>query len=117
MAYYALVLMGIAYDFIGDVEKSDECFKNAELFCIERNEHLLNWVLTMEKNGRYDEMTAVLDKMEDPLRVNPFPNRTFLIENRAYHNTGNFIKELRERVNRRATEHVVDMKSIKFDFK
>lgn len=117
MAYYGLVLMGMAHDFIGNKEKSDECFKNAELFCGDRNEHLLNWALTMEKNGRYDEMSAIIDRMEDPQRVNPFPNRTFLIENRAYHNTSNFLNELRERVNKRMSEHVVDMTSIKFDFK
>lgn len=115
MAYYALVLMGMAYNFIGDTEKSDECFKNSELFCNGRNEHLLNWALTMQKNNRYDEILQLIDKMEEPSRVNPFPNRTFLIEDRAYHNTSNFLKEFREWVNRKKGEHVVDMSSFKFE--
>lgn len=117
MAYYALVLMGMAHNFIGDIKKSDECFSNAELFCDDRNEHLLNWAFTMERNGRFDEMLPLLDRMLEPSRVNPFPNKTFLIENRAYHNTDNFLKEYRERIINRQSEHVVDMTSLKFDFK
>ena len=117
MSYYALVLMGMAYDFIGDREKSDKCFMSAELFCPDRNEHLLNLVLTMEKNGRYDEMIPILNRMKEPSRLNPFPSRTFLIEDRAYYNTSNFINDIIERVTRRQDEHVVDMNSVKFDFK
>lgn len=117
MAYYALVLMGTAYDFIGEIDKSDECFRNAELFCSDRNEHLLTWALKMENRQRYEEMISLLDIMESPDRVNPFPRRTFLIENRAYHNTGNFLKELRDRITNRINEHVVDMSSVKFELK
>jgi hypothetical protein len=117
MAYYALVLMGMAYDFIGDLKKSDECFTNSELFCDDRNEHLLNWVLIMERKGRFDEILPLIDRMMNTSRVNPFPNRTFLIENRAYHNTGTFLNELRDRVVKKQSEHVVDMTSLKFDFK
>jgi hypothetical protein len=116
MAYYALVLMGNAYDFIGDKENSDECFQNAGLFCSDRNEHLLYWAFVMEKRGRYEEIFPVLDMMEEPSKVNPFPDRTFLIENRAYHDTSNFIKELREKIKSKMSEHVVDMTSVKFEF-
>jgi hypothetical protein len=116
MAYYGLVLMANAYDFMGNKEKSDECFQNAELFCPNRNEHFLNWLFVMEKRGRYEEMLSILDKMEEPSRVNPFPERTFLIENRAYYNTSSFMKELRQKVNSKLSEHVVDMTSVKFDF-
>jgi hypothetical protein len=70
----------------------------------------------MEKRGRYEEMLSILDKMEEPSRVNPFPERTFLIENRAYYNTSSFMKELRQKVNSKLSEHVVDMTSVKFDF-
>ncbi len=103
--------------FIGDNTKSDECFKNAQLFCGERNEHYLNWILTLENKGRFEEIIPIIDLMEEPSRVNPFPKRTFLIENRAYHNSSNFLKEYRERIEKRLSEHVVDMTSVKFDFK
>jgi tetratricopeptide (TPR) repeat protein len=116
MAYYALVLMGNAYDFIGDNEKSDECFQNAELFCSDRNEHLLYWLFVMEKRGRFEEILSVLDRMGEPSKVNPFPERTFLIEDRAYHDTSNFIKEFREKIELKMSKHVVDMTSVKFDF-
>lgn len=116
MAYYALVLMGNAYDFIGDNEKSDECFQNAELFCSDRNEHLLYWLFVMDKRGRFEEILSVLDRMGEPSKVNPFPERTFLIEDRAYHDTSNFIKEFREKIELKMSKHVVDMTSVKFDF-
>lgn len=117
MAYYGLVLMAMAYDFIGDSVKSDECFSNAGLFCGDRNEHYLNWILSLEKSGRYEEIIPIIDMMEEPSRVNPFPNKTFLIENRAYYNSSTFLKEFRDKINKRLTEHVVDMTSVKFDFK
>jgi hypothetical protein len=117
MAYYGLVLMAMAYNFIGDYTKSDECFTNAGLFCGDRNEHLLNWIIILEKNGRYEEIIPIIDIMEEPSRVNPFPNKTFLIENRAYYNSSSFLKEFRERIEKRLTEHVVNMTSVKFDFK
>lgn len=116
MAYFALVLMGMAYDFMGDEKKSDECFINSELFSDLRNEHYLNWILIMEKRGRYDEMLTIIDKMEDVKRVNPFPERTFLIEDRAYYDSSTFLKELREKVIKKQNEHTVNMDSVKFDF-
>ena len=52
-----------------------------------------------------------------PEKVNPFPNRTFLIENRAYLNTSNHLNEYREYIQRKMSEHRVNMDSVTFDFK
>jgi hypothetical protein len=70
----------------------------------------------MEKRGRFEEILSVLDRMGEPSKVNPFPERTFLIEDRAYHDTSNFIKEFREKIELKMSKHVVDMTSVKFDF-
>ena len=117
MAYLALILMGQAHDFIGDFDKSEECYRNAELFCQGRNENLLYLALSLEKRLKYDEVISVLDVMLQSERKNPFPNMTFLIENRAYHDTSDFLLEFRDRINKKLTEHTVDMSSVRFDFK
>jgi hypothetical protein len=55
--------------------------------------------------------------MLDPKRINPFPTCSFLIEDRAYHNTGNFLIELKNRTEKKMSEFSINLDSIKFDFK
>jgi tetratricopeptide (TPR) repeat protein len=88
--------MGQAYDFIGDFEKSKNHFLSAELFINDRNEHLLNYCSSLEKQGKYSEILPIIDKMCSPQKVNPFPNRVFLIDDRAYLSTSNHLNEYRE---------------------
>jgi hypothetical protein len=52
--------------------------------------------------------------MVKPERTNPFPHLSFLIEDRAYYNSGNFLNEWRERLNRKQTEYIIDSDSIDF---
>jgi hypothetical protein len=54
--------------------------------------------------------------MLDPKRINPFPTCSFLIEDRAYHNTGNFLIELKNRTEKKMSEFSINLDSIKFDF-
>ena len=115
MAYYALIMMGHAYNFIGDVAKAMDCYKKAELFCLGRNEHLLHLSGCLEKQNRYEEILPIIDVMSK--KDNPFPNRTFLIEDRCYLNTSNFLNEYRERIERMINEPIIDLSSINFDFK
>ena len=117
MGYFALILMAQAYDFIGDFEKSKNHYLSAELFIKNRNEHLIYYCGSLEQQGKYEEILPVIDEMCKPEKVNPFPNRTFLIENRAYLNTSNYLNEYREYIQRKLSEHRVDMNSVTFDFK
>ena len=114
MAYYALIMMGHSYNFIGDVAKAMDCFEKAELFCVGRNEHLLHLSDCLERQNRYEEIISILDRMSE--NNNPFPNRTFLIEDRCYLNTSNFLNEYRERIERKMNEPIIDSDSIFFDF-
>jgi len=114
MAYYALIMMGHSYNFIGDVAKAMDCFEKAELFCVGRNEHLLHLSDCLERQNRYEEIIPILDRMSE--NNNPFPNRTFLIEDRCYLNTSNFLNEYRERIERKMNEPIIDSDSIFFDF-
>jgi hypothetical protein len=90
---------------------------NAGQFAPERNEHYIYLNLYLEDLNRYDEIITNIDKMIQPDRKNPFPNKSFLIENRAYYDTSNFLIELRERIEKKTKEHSIDLKSVEFNFK
>jgi hypothetical protein len=114
MGYYALIMMGHSYNFMGNIVKAMDCYNKAELFCVGRNEHLMHLVFCLEKQERYEEVISILDRMVE--KNNPFPNRTFLIEDRCYLNTSNFLNEYRESIQRKIDEPIIDTDSIFFDF-
>jgi len=116
MAYFALIMMGNAYDFMGNVEMSDKCFNTASTYIGDRNEHYLYHAFILENQKRYDEVLELIEKMSDPSKVNPFPRRTFLIENRAYLDSSNFLNEYKEKIQNKMSEHTIDMTSVKFEF-
>jgi hypothetical protein len=117
MAYFALILMGDAHNFIGNVDKAIEHYQLAEQFSPDRNEHLMHLCFYFEKLNRIEEALTVVNKMLQPERVNPFPRMSFLIEGRAYHNTGTMLYDLRDKFLQKINEPMVDMTSITFDFK
>jgi tetratricopeptide (TPR) repeat protein len=102
---------------MGDFEKSKNHYLSAELFIKNRNEHLIYYCSSLEQQGKYEEILPIIDKMCSLEKVNPFPSRTFLIENRAYLDTSNHLNEYREYIQRKLSEHRVDMNSVTFDFK
>ena len=117
MAYFALIMMSHAIWFIGDKEKALWYLNNAGQFAPERNEHYIYLNSYLEELKRYDEIITNIDKMIQPDRKNPFPEKSFLIENRAYYDTSNFLIELRERIEKKTNEHSIDLKSVEFNFK
>ena len=116
MAYFALIMMGNAYNFMGNVEMSDKCFEVADTYIGDRNEHYLYHAFILEGQKRYDEVLGLIEKMCDSSKVNPFPRRTFLIENRAYLNSSDFLNEYKEKIQNKMSEHTIDMTSVKFEF-
>ena len=116
MAYFALIMMGTAYDFMGDVENCDKCFNVAQSYSVDRNEHFLHHAFILEKQKRYEEVLQLIESMMNPSKVNPFPSRTFLIEDRAYLSSSNFLNEYKEKIKNKMSEHSIDMTSVKFDF-
>jgi hypothetical protein len=117
MGYFALIMMSHAIWFIGDKEKALWYLNNAGQFAPERNEHFIYQNSYLEELGRYDEIIKNIDFMVQPERKNPFPEKSFLIENRAYYDTSNFLIELRERIEKKTNEHSIDLKSVEFNFK
>lgn len=117
MGYFALIMMSHAYWFIGDKVRALWCLENAGQFAPERNEHYIYLNSYLEELKRYDEIITNIEKMIQPERKNPFPDKSFLIENRAYYDTSNFLIELRERIEKKTKEHSIDLKSVEFNFK
>ena len=49
-------------------------------------------------------------------KANPFPFKTFLIENRCYLDSSNYLNEYREMIQKKIDEPIIDLTSVKFDF-
>lgn len=116
MSYFALICMAQAYSFMGMNEKSLECFEYAHEFSPNRNEAMMYHVFQLDSMKLYDKAIELIDFMIQPERKNPFPSQCFLIEDRAYYDTSDFLIELKKKIISKTEEHVVDMDSVKFEF-
>ncbi len=116
MSYQALIMLGQAYSFIGDIEEAEKYFPLAEVFVPERNEHLMYWAYHLRAKQKYDEALAVVQTLLDRNNPNPFPKRAFLIEDRAYTNSSNEMFELRDELLRKINEPILSSEGVEFDF-
>ena len=116
MAYFTFLSMGDIYKFMGDLEKAKETYAEADKFFPERNEHWLYTVYILRSEKKYKEAIELLDHMMNPSRVNPWPNCTFLVESRAYVNTGDHLKTLKEEISNQMEQPEIVLESVKFEF-
>ena len=94
MSYLAHCLIGNAKRFMGDFKGSLTSYSSAGKYSPERNEHLM-WMSEVYNDlGDYSSMLECTAIMIDPARVNPFPNKIFLLWNSAYCDTGTYVNEL-----------------------
>jgi len=117
MAYFGLIVMSWAFNFIGEHQKAEEHLILAEPFSPRRNEHLLYLAFHYENLGKYEKVLETIDLMAKPEKTNPFPDLAFLIEDRCYLNTSNFLNQYRETISNKMGEHIIDSESFTFDFK
>jgi hypothetical protein len=118
MGYFTFVCMAWNHAFLNSpVEKVLELYSFAEMFCPQRNESKLYKAQYLESKGMNAEALKEVQEMIQPERVNPFPRFSFLIENRAYFDTSNFLTEMKERLERKLNEKIIDSESFYFDFK
>jgi glycosyltransferase involved in cell wall biosynthesis len=115
-SYLTLMFMAHAYKFIGDIDSSIKHYKLAGQFCPDRNEHYVYLIFLLNEIGRHEEILEITNVMLQPERTNPYPNLCFLVEDRAYYNTGTLIKELQESAKRKLEEHSIDTQSLHFRF-
>lgn len=116
MAYFGLIVMGWNYDFIKEFDVAEQHFKLAGEFSQGRNEHLVYLAFHYESIGKFDEALKTVESMIQVGLKNPFPAKSFLIEDRAYINTSNFLFEFRDSLSKKTQEHVIDSESFRFDF-
>jgi glycosyltransferase involved in cell wall biosynthesis len=116
MAYAALLLEGNIYEYIGDMDKAVHVLTEAEKFAPRRNEHLLYLAFLYKNMKKWDKVIEIVESAMQPERTNPFPDFCFLIEDRAYYNTSNNLKELLDDARRKSNEPVMSSDSIDFDF-
>jgi tetratricopeptide (TPR) repeat protein len=117
MCYFALILIADAYKFMGKQEDAIDHYLLAEQFSPYRNEHLLRLCTYLDELGRTENALTVVNKMLEPNRRNPFPMQSFLIEGRAYYDTGNLLYELKEKFEKKLNEHIIDLNSVRFELK
>jgi hypothetical protein len=118
MGYFTFVCMAWNHAFLNSpVEKVLELYSFAEMFCPQRNESKLYKAQYLESKGMNAEALKEVQEMIQPERVNPFPRFSFLIENRAYFDTSNFLAVMKERLERKLNEKIIDSESFYFDFK
>ena len=98
MGYYAMILIGKAYDFLGEYEKMLKYYKGASEFNPYRNEHYLKLAEYYESMGQYRNMLKITSNyLMNITRKNPFPESSFLILNNAYWDSGTYCEELHTR--------------------
>jgi hypothetical protein len=97
MGYYAMMLIGDAYKFIGDDVNFLTYMLNAHKFNPIRNEHYVKLAKHYELLGQYQNMLEITSILTSPNRPNPFPESSFLIENSAYYDTSDNVKLMHER--------------------
>ena len=117
MAYFAFITMAFAYNFLGEHDKAEKYFNYATDSVPTRNEHYFHLLFFYEGLKKYDKVIETLDLMMKPERKNPFPTLSFLIEDRAYMDTSNFLNEYREKISKKINEPMIDLNSVNFDFK
>ena len=92
-----MILIGQAYEFLGEDTKALQYYSDAYKFNDFRNEHYLRLAFFFEKKKQYQNMLRVTTLIADVSRKNPFPTYSFLIENSAYVDTGTLVNELHQR--------------------
>ena len=97
-SYYAMMLIADAYYFIGQNEKAKYYYWKCDSFAPDRNEHYIRLFHFLENTGKFDEAFRVINKVLEPIRKNPFPSQSFLIENSCYWDTSDFPNTLKERI-------------------
>jgi len=114
MCYFALIMMAHASDFIGNFDQAEQYFSISHQFSPDRNESHMYEAFYYEKRGKNEKCLEKIDFMLKPNRKNVFPNLSFLIENRAYSDTSNFLSEYKDKITKKMSEHSIDGES--FDF-
>lgn len=116
MAYQGCIMIGLAYSFMGNHKEAEEWFPKASIFADNRNEHYLYMNFHFQQLEKYENALEIIMNLIEEGKPNPFPRMCFLIEDRAYLNTSNFLLEQRDMLIKKINEPVLSSESVEFDF-
>jgi len=115
-AYFSMIIIAEAYFFMGNEEMALKYLSVAEDFCAGRNEHLYTLVLFYEKNNMIEKSIEILNQMLSEERTNPYPKLVFLIDDRYYHDTSDFLYRRKEELEKKLSTPVINLESFSFQF-
>ena len=87
MGFYALYLIGNAYDHMGMEDKALLSYESALDFNPRRNESIYKMAEIYERNNNAKKMLEMTGRLLEVNRDNPFPEYSFLLHNSSYYNT------------------------------
>jgi hypothetical protein len=117
MGYYAMMMIGNSYRYLGDHTSALAALGAAEDFCPRRNEHLTNIAEIYNDLQDYDNMLFITTKMTASSRKNPFPDLSFIIESQCYPDTGTYVHELHQLAKSRANKSNPEVLNPQFNLK
>ena len=93
-AYMNMVFMAECYERMGDWDKAIEFYNKAEPFMAARNEHMLRLAFLYQRLGRRKEFLETTTRILKENKPNPFPGLMYFVDQGAYCNSSNLVKEL-----------------------
>jgi glycosyltransferase involved in cell wall biosynthesis len=115
-AYFSMIIIAEAYFFMGNEEMGLKYLSVAEDFCAGRNEHLYTLAQFYEKNNMIEKAIEILNQMLSEERTNPYPKLVFLIDDRYYHDTSDFLYHRKEELEKKLSTPVINLESFSFQF-
>lgn len=94
MAYNALIFSAEARRFLGEWDAALTTYKQAEVFGMIRNDHIIGMVDCYRHFKKYDEMFEAANRLLQYDRTNPFPHSASFINDDHYYDTGTLPKRL-----------------------
>lgn len=111
MGYYAMYLIGNAYEFMGEDDKALDAFNRSLDFNPRRNESIYRMAEIFERHGNATDMLRMTSQLVEPRRGNPFPEYSFLLHNSSYYDTSvlPFFMHLKAlKLNNRETQYTME---------
>lgn len=96
MAYMSICAVGNGYRFLGEYEKAEYYYNQAEQFAPKRNDHLIHLAELFWKTQQFDRMLICTNTIMQLHRKCPFPEYCFLINKQFYYDTGNYCHALHQ---------------------
>jgi glycosyltransferase involved in cell wall biosynthesis len=116
MSYLTFILLAEAYNFRGEFDLAEEHYKSAYEFSPTRNEHLMYLAFFYERQQKHKEALETVEKIINEGKKNPFPELCFLIEDRCYTDSSNFMYEFRDKLVNKINKPILSSDSVVFDF-